>query len=270
MGLLFLDVTPKGIIMGSDSNDVIIYDNRLKVSSEKTNKEKVIRIQISNFKGLLGYVGTEKIRKTQIRNWLESFRDRNENLNLAEFCDKLADELSKSWRKYRLKSGLWIFVSGFEKKEERFYYINNIGHLDTNSGLYSQISYQFKAVNDLDDNYIRPRLRSGIIKKDILRKTIFNFRNGAIVPFAQIYEKYNEILKILINTGDGGFKKLNRLEKYSFIARQRLEFIKRLYSKKHGIYKREDSIIGKGVSVYAVDKKGYIYECSKNKYQKVN
>jgi len=270
MGLLFLDITPKGIIMGSDSNDVIIYNNRLRVPKKHQNKEKIVKIKIAKFKGLLGYVGTEKIGKTEMRGWLEAFGHRNKGLKLVDYCEKLAIELSNEWDKHRLKSGLWIFIAGYEDIEERFYYINNIGHLDTSTGLYSQISKNFKAVDDLDRNYINPMLVNGLTKKDVIKGTIFNFRKGAIVPFAQIYGKFDEILKILISTGDVGFKKINKLEKYSFIARQRLEFIKRLYSKKHGIYRKEDSAIGKEVSVYSIDKKGTIYKCSKNSYKKDN
>lgn len=256
--------------MGSDSNDIIIYDNRLKVPKKHQNKEKIIKVKIVKFKGLLGYVGTEKIGKTEMRGWLEAFEQKNQTLELENYCEKLAIELSEKWKKHKLKSGLWIFVAGYEGKEERFYYINNIGDMDLNTGLYTQIGKKFKVVNDLDNNYINPRLVGGLTKKDIIKKTIFNFRNGAIVPFAQIYSKFDEILKILISTGDNGFKKINKLEKYSFIARQRLEFIKRLYSKKHGIYKKEDSTIGKEVSVYSINKNGIIYKCSKNSYKKDN
>lgn len=255
--------------MGCDSQDITLYNNRfVKRKNSNWKKNKIIFTILPNFKGLLGYVGTEKIGEIEIMKWLEKFINNHCANSLEKFCEILTASLSSEWKKNKLKSGLWIFIAGYNKKDACFWYINNIGDMNRETGLYFDISTNFKAVNDLDDNYIKPRLTGTNSKRDILKSTMFNFRNGVIVPFARIYEIFNEILIYLIAHGDNGFRKPNSLKDFAFIAKQRLEFIKRMYQDKKGIYKLSKAPIAGDVSIFTVNNKGEIFECSKNIYQK--
>ena len=253
--------------MGSDSQDLLIYENRNRITTSSGAKNKLLLTTLDNFKGLIGYVGTENIARSTTRDWLARFNAQNNDLTLPHFCKRLAQELSTAWKKDRRKSGLWVFIAGYEDSEARFWFVNNISDLDRQTGLYRRTHSNFAAVNDLDKNYIKPLLKKGITKDQALKAGPFSFRNGALFPFAPIYDKYNDILHTLFGGNDEGFKRPRTLKDFAFIARQRLEFVKRLYSAKHGIYKREYAAIGGRIYVYTIDPTGRAAECHKESYR---
>lgn len=269
MGLLFLDITSQGVVMGCDSRDVILTEGayELPPQSGARRKNRIIPVKATGFTGYLGYVGTEMIGPVGTKTWLERSLANLGDLSLGELCELLAEKLTMEWTAHRLRSGLWIFVAGYEGQQVRFWYVNNISgkDLDPESGLYAGIGGHFAPVNDLDGNYIKKGLESGKTKDEILTETIFNFRNGVIFPFVVIYDAFNEVLKRL-HASEPGFARLNTLEKLAFIARQRLELVKRLYSEKHGIYDGLDSPIGGDVFVFAMDPTGRRWRCHKNRF----
>jgi hypothetical protein len=52
-----------------------------------------------------------------------------------------------------------------------------------------------------------------------------------------------------------------------YLARQRMEFLKRLYSEEHGIYKRSPAALGGEVHVFGVTLKGEIRAYPKKRSQ---
>jgi hypothetical protein len=271
MGLLCLDITPRGIILSSDSQDIQLLNNSFRIINRRhLYKQKIITVNLNNFHGLLGYVGTEKIGSTETLGWLKTkiAAIGNRNTSLYTFCTSLATSLSDDWNRRICKQGLWLFITGYEGQQERFWYINNIAATDSRTGLYTGIGQDFKAVDDLDGNYIKKYIEHGYTKRHVLNTTLLNFRNGVLIPFIGIYDKFNDMLQDLYKTKDPGFKRPTSLKDFAFIAKQRFEFVKRLYSKKHGIYKNHPPI-GGDIIVYTIDRKHHIYKCNKNNYLKV-
>lgn len=267
MGLLFLDITAQGVIMGCDSRDVVLVEGDFQLPPQpgSRRKNRIISFEVKGFVGYLGYVGTEVIGAREAKQWFKHAVADLKDLSPAEFCQTLAERLTAEWTTYSLQSGLWVFVAGYEGPEARFWFVNNIDGQEPQRGLYVGIRSRFEAVNDLDENYIRPRLVNGKTKDDVLGETIFNFRNGVIFPFVAVYDAFNEVLKRL-HAGEPGFARLNTLDKLAFIGRQRLEFVKRLYSEKHGIYNGPESPIGGDVFVLAMDPAGRRWRCDKNRF----
>ncbi|MGH9813190.1 MAG: hypothetical protein ACRD4T_08650, partial [Candidatus Acidiferrales bacterium] len=270
MGLLFVDVGPRGIVIGSDSQDVILYNNRYRIrSSSSFRKDKVLQLQLPKFGGFLGYIGTENIGQESMRNWLDRFVNANSATKLDSFCNALAQSLSREWQKRNLKSGLWVFVTGYENRKPRFWFVNNIDSMDLKTGLYFGIRGNFKAVNDLEENYIKPRLQQGMSRKKLLKGTIFHFRNGVIFPFAQVYTEFNRILESLAHGPDRGFGRIRTLRRFAFAARQRLELVKRLYSKKHGLYQKTESPIEGEVNIYCISSTCQAFKVHKESFDRL-
>ncbi len=67
----------------------------------------------------------------------------------------------------------------------------------------------------------------------------------------------------LYGHGIDGFTPIASLDDLGHFARQRLEFVKRLYSKKHGIYRKPLGPIGGKVHVVGVGRDGAIRKYSK-------
>jgi hypothetical protein len=56
-----------------------------------------------------------------------------------------------------------------------------------------------------------------------------------------------------------GFEPVASLDDLGYLARQRMEFLKRLYSKKHGIYTKPPAPVAGEVHVFGVDRNGVTY-----------
>jgi hypothetical protein len=258
MGLLTLDITPVGLVMTSDSQAILLHEESFEVLPERGDRKKIVRARLSGFRGLLRYVGTESLGDKLVSEWLQSFVLRNQELALADFSAALADSLSAEWRRKELDTCLWVFIAGYENGEACFWFVVN-GFLDPSTGLYEHIDQTFFAVNDLDESYIAPRRASDprLTKQEILTKTVFRFRNGVLVPpTTEIVDAF-DVLSDRLHTGRyKGFVALRSLDHFAYIARQRMEFIKRLYSSKHGIYVEKNSPISGTVYVHSVASDG--------------
>ena len=79
---------------------------------------------------------------------------------------------------------------------------------------------------------------------------MYSFRQGALFPATAIFDAFGAILEMLYAQGIGGFAPIASLDDLGYFARQRLEFVKRLYDKRHGIYRQPLAPIhGKGYVV---------------------
>jgi hypothetical protein len=56
--------------------------------------------------------------------------------------------------------------------------------------------------------------------------------------------------------GVDGFEPVGALDDLAYFARQRMEFLKRLSSKKHGIYTKSPAPLGGEVHVLGIDRNG--------------
>jgi hypothetical protein len=63
-----------------------------------------------------------------------------------------------------------------------------------------------------------------------------------------------------------GFTPIASLDDLGYFARQRMEFVKRLYSQKHGIYRKSSAPVGGKVHVVGVGRDGEIRKYSKIRY----
>jgi hypothetical protein len=57
---------------------------------------------------------------------------------------------------------------------------------------------------------------------------------------------------------------MSSLDDFGYFARQRMEFLKRLYSQEHGIYKKSPAPLGGVVHVFGVTLEGEIRQYFKN------
>jgi hypothetical protein len=255
------------MVMASDSQPILLREQSFEVLGERGDRNKIVPARLAGFSGLAGYVGTERLGKTLVRERLRAFLLHNQELSLADFCKALTGALSAEWEERELDTCLWVFVAGYEGDEARFWYVVN-GELDPSTGLYHQIGTSFRAVNDLDDNYITRHRAADLrlTKRAILANTTFWFRNGAVVPpTTEIVDAYNALAERLHSGSYRGFVSVRTLDHFAYIARQRMEFIKRLYSSKHGIYAEDDPPIAGKVYVYTVPPDGTVKECPKLK-----
>jgi hypothetical protein len=68
---------------------------------------------------------------------------------------------------------------------------------------------------------------------------------------------------MLYAQGIDGFTPIASLDDLGCFARQRLEFVRRLYSQKHGIYRKSPAPLGGNVHVIGVGRDGVIRKYSK-------
>jgi hypothetical protein len=125
-----------------------------------------------------------------------------------------------------------------------------------NSG-YTGITRTFRAVNDLDENYMPDYAAEGLSKAETLDRITFNFRNGALMPASILFDAFNALVLRVVQLGVPGFAPVSRegydLLQYAYVARQRMEFVKRLFSPTHGIYSQSAiPLIDETVNVYAL------------------
>lgn len=269
MGLLALDVSQFGVVMSADSQPVELVDGAYRVlnSDGQLRAKPIIVRRGGGFVGLIGFVGRPRIDGMPTRSWLERASRQHASEGLATFCQSLARELSRQWHRQRLSSGLWIFVSGIDGAEIRFWYVNNIDGMDSRTGTYSNIGRTFKAVDDLDANYIPPLLAPGVTKHDVLRQRMFFFRNGVLRPSAFVFDAFGQVMSAIYVQQIPGFSPIRSLDDLAYFDRQRIEFVKRLYSTKHGISTAARSGIAGDVHVVGVTLTGNIQEYGKHRGQ---
>lgn len=274
MGLLTADVTQFGIVMTTDSQPIELVDGGLSIvtGSGPLTKERILSRRGGGLAGLVGYVGTESIGGAvggaDTRVWLEQFDRENPDLTLEEFCRTLADALSQEWATHRLDTCLWIFVAGCVDRDPRFWYIVNCERLDEQTGSYTGVGRSFRAVNDLDENYVPQHLGTHGSKAGVLRHVIFSFRNGALMPAAPIFDGFTRIMEFVYRGGYPGFDPVSSLDDdYAYLARQRMEFTKRLFSKKHGIYRDSPALIAGDIHVGSAALDGSLWSYGKHRSQ---
>jgi hypothetical protein len=77
-----------------------------------------------------------------------------------------------------------------------------------------------------------------------------------LLPAAPVFDAFSQILAMLYTHGVDGFEPVSSLDDLAYFARQRMEFLKRLSSKKHGIYTTAPAPLGGEVHVVGVDLNG--------------
>jgi hypothetical protein len=266
MGLLALDVSRFGVVMSADSQPIDLLDRRFRVLRGHPQIRPIIIRRAAGFAGFIGYVGRSSIGGRSTREWLERFSANHSADPLGGFCPKLAASLTDEWRRHRLRSGLIIFVSGVEGSEVRFWFIHNTRGLHPD-GSYIQPGVTFGATNDFDDNYVAPALAPGQTKEQLLRTRLWFFRNGALVPSSLVFDKFAEIMQTIYVHGIRGFSPIASLDDLGYYDRQRMEFTKRLCTKKYGISSLNPSPLGGEVHVLGVTRTGVIREYPKHRTQ---
>ena len=122
-------------------------------------------------------------------------------------------------------------------------------------------------MDDLDPNYIAPRLHPGQTKEELLQVQIFSFRQGVLLPAAPVFDAFATIIGRIYAHGIDGFEPIASLDDLAYFARQRMEFLKRLYSADHGIYKKPRAPLDGKVHVLGVTREGEIREYPKQRGQ---
>lgn len=265
MGILALDVSRFGIVMSADSQPVELLDGRNRVMSTggwTTRNPMIVRCG-GGFKGLIGSVGCERIEGRPTAQWLQVFSAQHPDESLAAFCGSLADALLQHWRREGLPYGLWVFISGYEGPEVRFWFVCNI------DGLYPDATYRllptFNAINDLEIK-LAPDVNEGRTKEETLRVRMIQFRNGVLVPGAGIFDAFTTVMDGIYAQRIPEFPPIRSLGDLAFYDRQRLEFTKRLFTSKYGIAAEGTSPgIGGQVHVRGVDPNGEIWNYPKHR-----
>jgi len=259
VGLLTVDVTSLGVVMTSDSQPIELVEGGLKVLDLKASDQKILERHAGGFDGLIGYVGTERIGSATTRSFLERSSDATPDLPLGDFCRQLAADLSAAWREHELRTCLWVFVAGTEGREPRFWFVVN-GELAP-AGYYVNIRDEFRAVNDLD-MYKVPEAAAelGVRSKDeVLARTTFFFRNGAIAHCAGVLDDFTKLVRNLYFGGYPGFPPIATLDAYAALVRVRQEFVKRIFDPSKGVWRGDDRTpIDGTVIVCSVDLNGNV------------
>jgi len=265
MGVLTVDLTALGVVMSADSQPIEALDGKTRVlgqPGQRHTRNPILTRNAGGFAGFIGYVGTETIGGKATRDWLDAVGVRHPSEALSDYARALGRELTDAWQRHGLASVLEILISGVENGDVRFWFVRN------SQGLYDDGTYRapkaaFDVVNDLDVNYVPRDLRPGETKEELLRERMYSFRQGALLPAAAIFDVFKDILGMLYAHGIDGFTPIASLDDLSYFARQRLEFVKRLYSEKHGIYRKSSAPLAGKVHVVGVGRDGVIRKYSK-------
>lgn len=268
MGVLALDIGHFGAVMSADSQPVqILHGSNRVIAGGSLSRNPIVRRVGGGFRGLTGFVGTETIDEEPTGEWLEAFGRAHPDASVGDYSKTLAAELTRQWQRHGLSSVLEIFVSGVEGAEVRFWYVRNSQGLYDQNFTFKQPSSEFRAVDDLDQNYIGPNLKAGQSKEQLLQTRLYSFRQGVLLPAAPVFDAFTGILATIYAQGIEGFEPVASLNDLAYLARQRLEFLKRLYSAKHGIYKKPPAPVDGIVHVYGVSRHGEIREYGKHRNQ---
>jgi hypothetical protein len=255
MGLLAVEVSRFGVIMSADSQPVELVDRETRVLAQAGNprtRDPILTRDAGGFTGFTGFVGTEMIGSVTTREWLTTFGTNHADESLSAYASALGDELTQQWRRLGLSSVLEILISGVEDGEVRFWFVRNSQGLYDDDWTYKPPRTEFCVVDDLDGRHIPQDLVPGQTKEDLLRERIYSFRQGALLPGAEVFDAFSRILLVIYTHRVDGFDPTASLEDLAYFARQRMEFLKRLYSDKHGIYKKAPPPLGGVVHVFGV------------------
>jgi hypothetical protein len=256
--------------MSGDSQPIELLDHETRVLADTGGQLRRCPILIregGGFVGFTGFVGTETIGSSATRDWLARFGEQQADLGLAAYAESLGDALTEAWRELGLVSILEILVSGIEDGEVRFWFVRNSNGLHDGDWTYRAPLTEFVVVDDLDGNYMPRDLRPGQSKEELLRSRMYSFRQGVLLPAAQVFEAFSDILQTIYTQPVDGFEPVGSLDDLAYFARQRIEFLKRLYSEKHGIYRRSPAPLGGQVHVFGVSPTGEVRQFPKIRKQ---
>lgn len=270
MGLLALDVSAHGVVMSADSQLVACLEGKSRVvidPTQQTNRNPIVIRSAGGFTGLTGYVGTEEIGRVRTRDWLLKFGDEHPNEDLPSYAKGLADALTEEWKRLGLASALEILIGGVENGDVRFWYVRNSQGLNDGDLTYKKPSPEFVAVDDLDGHYVPQDLQPGQTKQELLESRLYFFRQGVLLPAAYVFDSFSTIVSTIYAQGLPGFEPISSLDDLGYFARLRMELLKRLFSKKHGVYKDSPAPIGGEVHVLGANVAGEIREYPKIRSQ---
>ena len=262
MGLLYLDVTRHGIIMGADSKPIIIREGQIEnVPDERDRPHVLPHFRLHGFVGFLGYIGTEVIDGKNAFDWFSNFAADHVTDNLSGFSSRLAQHLDEVWQRNELETGLWVFLSGYATGgDAKFWWLNNIGGINNSGqlvGTYRGVGRQFQIVDDLDSMLARqgitPGAKSAIFSAAPL---VARYWNGYLLPPALgIFEQFRALVQALDQGQFEGFQ-LTNLRQYAYVAHMQMEFLKRLYKPQKAIYSGKNPPFGGKVYTYAITPEG--------------
>jgi hypothetical protein len=269
MGLLAVDVSTFGVMMSADSQPVEVLAGQTQVLPwlGVLRRCPIVTRNEGGFVGLTGYVGTEDIDGRPTSDWLTTFGSRHAGVRLADYAHALGRELTEAWKRLGLESVLEILIGGVEHGDVRFWYVRNSRGLNDHDWTYQPPSQDFDVVDDLDGMYIPRDLRPGQSKDELLRERMYSFRQGVLLPAAPVFDGFSQILETLYSHGVDGFEPVRSLADLAYLARQRMEFLKRLFSKKHGVYTKSPAPLGGEVHVFGVDRSGVVWRFPKIRTQ---
>jgi hypothetical protein len=267
LGVLTVEITVFGVVMSADSQQIEALAGNTRVLSipGQRSRNPILKRSAGGFTGLVGFVGTEEIGGKATRDWLNAFGLRHPTAPLADYADTLAQELTAEWQRYGLRSVLEILIAGDEGGDIQFWYVRNSAGFDPSTGLYFAPKADFDAVPDLDRNYVPNDLLAGETKEELLQRHPYSFWQGVLMPASAIFSVFRDILSILYAHGIPGFAPVASLDDFGYFVRQRLEFVKRLYDNKKGIYALPAAPIGGVVHVVGVDRQGGFHPYPKNR-----
>lgn len=271
MGLLALDVSAYGVVMSADSQGVELLAGRNLVLTSRAQRMRnpLVISRGGGFTGLIGYVGTEEIGGRTTRDWLETFVREHPDKPLPALANGLARGLTEEWTRLGLASVLEIFISGVENGDVRFWYVRNSSGLYDHDWTVKEPSAEFRAVDDLDGNYVPRDRQGGQTKEELLKTRMYSFRMGVLLPAAPVFDAFAEIIGTIYARGIEGFEQVASLDDLAYFARQRMEFLKRLYSADHGVHKTSaaPAPIGGIVHVLGVSRDGEVRQYPKKREQ---
>lgn len=268
MGLLAVDVSRFGVVMSADSQPIEILEHETRVlaqAGKRHTRNPILIRHAVGFAGFTGFVGTESIDTMATDEWLRKFAKSHAEDGLRAYANALGDELTREWQRLSLSSVLEILISGVEDGEVRFWFVRNSQGLHEPDWTYEAPSTEFCVMDDLDGRYVPRDIKPGQTKEQLLRSRMYSFRQGALLPAAQVFDAFGAILGTIYSHQVEGFEPIGSLDDLGYFARQRLEFLKRLYSEKHGIYKKSPAPLGGDVHVFGVALDGEIRKYSKNR-----
>jgi hypothetical protein len=260
MGILAVDVSTLGVVMSADSQPIEALDGETRVLAQAGHltRNPILLRDEGGFAGFTGYVGTEMMGNTSTADWLAAFGARQAGSSLADYAKALGAELTKEWKRLGLASVLEILISGVEHGDVRFWFVRNSQGLYDHDWTYMAPKQEFDVVDDLDGRYMPRDLRPGQTKEHLLSERMYSFRQGALLPAAPVFDAFSQILTMLYTHGIDGFEQVASLDDLAYFARQRMEFLKRLSSEKHGIYRKSPAPLGGEVHVFGVGRDGVI------------